>query len=72
MTSISPRRIREVVLVARVQDHELGLVRLSDGGWGICRNREIMDEHWWPESQLEECVESFIRLAEVAPPSESF
>jgi len=66
-----PRRIRDVILVARVNDQELGLVRLSDGGWGISCNHEIVHEHWWPESQLEECVETFIRQADLARPSEA-
>ncbi|HYO09175.1 MAG TPA: hypothetical protein VER17_09400 [Tepidisphaeraceae bacterium] len=59
------REIKETVLTARCWRGQLAVVRFADGGWGITRDEERVDAYYWPESMLDGCIDTFLRLAEV-------
>ena len=59
------RHIAQVLLVAQTDDGELSLVRYTDGGWGIARNREAMNDHYWSATEVDRSVEGFLRLTKL-------
>ena len=65
MAAFVERHIAQVLLIAQLEDGELSLVRFSDGGWGVARNREPLDGCYWTPTQVEPCVKRFMQMTKI-------
>ena len=51
------------LLTARSAQGQLALVVLDDGRYGITREGELLPEHFWPASELNDCIDVFLKLS---------
>lgn len=58
------RRVRETLLTATRSDSVVySLVCYEDGGLGIARDGQPVDVFYWDSTEMDECMETFMRLA---------
>jgi hypothetical protein len=58
------RRIREVLLTATRADSTVySLVAFEDGSLGIARDQVPLDSFQWSNSDMDDCMETFLRLS---------
>jgi hypothetical protein len=58
------RSIQEILLTATRSDAAVfGLVSYTDGGIGIARDGKPLTSFYWKSGELDECMETFMRLA---------
>ena len=51
------------LLTARSTHGQLALVVLDDGRYGITRDGELLPEHFWSASELDDCIDLFLKLS---------
>jgi hypothetical protein len=60
----SHRQIKETIVTAvGLQGQTFAVVLLQDGGYGIARNGEPHADHYWPPTQLDDCIAAFLRIS---------
>jgi hypothetical protein len=64
VTMFSHREIKEIIVTAAGrQGQTFAVVLLQDGGYGIARNGEHHADHYWPPTQLDDCIAAFLRIS---------
>lgn len=58
------RHVRETLLIATRADSTVySLVSFDDGGLGIARDGVPLTPFYWPSAEMDNCMETFMRLA---------
>jgi hypothetical protein len=66
VNAMSPGKgaIQEVVLTIVTSKNEtLTVVKFTDGGYGITRDGQPIEDHYWLGGQMKECVDALVRIA---------
>ena len=57
------RKVKNVILTARTERGVIALVVFHDDRYGITRDEQQLPEHHWTTDQLDECIETFMRMS---------
>jgi hypothetical protein len=67
------REIKDTIVTARGPEGEmLAIVQFTDGGFGISRNGKPIAGHYFPSTQLDECIATMLTLSGLARPHQRF